>query len=157
LITAASGRSLHARQRQPHHSHGLDQVPVQRPAPIGIAAVGNARTAATTPDIVDEDVDAAIGGVGCLDQPRGVLGNSDVGGLSRDLGADRAQGPFRLAQSLGRACRQHDPATLGGKRLSSRQSDAAARTGNQGDLAAQLEIHDTALHERLPLARFTGS
>jgi hypothetical protein len=35
-----------------------------------------------------------------------------------------------------------DPAPLGGKRFGGRQSDAAARTGNERDLAAQFKIHD---------------
>jgi hypothetical protein len=43
---------LHARQRQPHHSHGLEEVPFQRAAPVVIAAIGNSRAAASAADIV---------------------------------------------------------------------------------------------------------
>src|SRR5436309_11111435 len=50
LMTGAPGRSLHAWQRQPHHSHGPDEVPFQRAAPVVIAAIGNARAAATAAD-----------------------------------------------------------------------------------------------------------
>jgi hypothetical protein len=46
------------RQSQSHHPHGLDQVPFQRAAPVIIGAVGDARAAATTADIVDQNVDA---------------------------------------------------------------------------------------------------
>jgi hypothetical protein len=55
-------------RRQPHHPYGLDQVPFQRAAPVVIVAVGNARATPTTADIVDQNVDAAIGRGGDLDQ-----------------------------------------------------------------------------------------
>jgi hypothetical protein len=132
------------RQRQPHHSNGLDEIPFQRAAPVVVAAVGNARLAAATADIVDQDVDAAIGSDSGLDQAGGVIGIANIGSVSCNFGAGRPQSRFRSPQLLGRARRQHDSATLDGKRFGSRQSDAAARTGNQDDLAAQFEIHGAA-------------
>ena len=78
------------RQRQPHHPHGLDQIPFERAAPIVIGAVGDARSAAATADVVDQDVDAAIGRDGGLDQPGGFIGLADIGRVSGDLRAARA-------------------------------------------------------------------
>ena len=129
------------RQGEPHHAHGLDQVALQRAAPILIAAVGNARPAATTADIVDQDIDAAVSGDGGVDQPGCIGGIGDIGCVSRDRGAGTAQRRFRIVQRLGRASRQHDPTALGGKRLGGRQPYAAARSGNQHDLAGQFQIH----------------
>jgi hypothetical protein len=57
------------RQGEPHHAHGLDQVAFQRAAPVVIAAVRNARTTAATADIVDQDIDAAMGSDCGVDQP----------------------------------------------------------------------------------------
>jgi hypothetical protein len=84
------------RQRRPHHPHRLDQVAFQRAAPVVIAAVGNARAAAPAADIVDQDVDAAIGRDGGLDQAGCAIGAADIGGVSRNLGAGRAQSRFRF-------------------------------------------------------------
>ena len=93
------------RQREPHHPHGLDQVAFQRAAPLVIAAVGNARTTASTTDIVDQDVDAAIGRDRGLDEPRRLVGIPDIGSVSRDCDAGRAQCRFGGGQLLGRARR----------------------------------------------------
>jgi hypothetical protein len=41
------------RKRQPHHPYGLDQIPFHGGAPIVVSAVGDARSAAATADIVD--------------------------------------------------------------------------------------------------------
>ena len=62
-------------QGKPHHAHGLDQVALQRAAPVVIAAVGNARPAAATADIVDQDIDAAINGCRGVDQPSCIGGS----------------------------------------------------------------------------------
>jgi hypothetical protein len=91
-----SGALLHAWQRQPHHSHGLDEVLFQRAAPVVITAVGNARAAAPAADIVDQDVDAAIGRDGGLDQAGCAIGTADIGSVSRNFGAGRAQSRFRF-------------------------------------------------------------
>jgi hypothetical protein len=94
---------LHVWQSQSHDPHGLDQVQFQRATPVIVSAVGNARAAAATADIVDQDVDAAIGRDGGLDQPACLIGTADIAGVSRNLSAGRAQGRFRFAQLLGRA------------------------------------------------------
>ena len=133
------------RQRQPHHPHGLDQVAFQGAAPVVIGAVGDARTAAATADVVDQDVDAAIDGDRGVDQSGRIGGIPNIGSVSGHCGADVAQCRFRLAQRLGRARRQHQPAALGGKRLGGRQADAAARTGDQRDLVSQFQIHAASL------------
>jgi hypothetical protein len=54
-------------QRQPPHPHCLDQVALQRIAPVVIGAVGDARSSGTTAHVVDQDVDPAIGRQGRLD------------------------------------------------------------------------------------------
>ena len=41
----------------------------------------------------------------------------------------------------GRTRREHQPAALGSKRFGGRQADTAARAGDQGDFAYQLQIH----------------
>jgi hypothetical protein len=90
------------RQRQPHHSHGLDEVPFQRAAPVIIAAVGDPRAAAATAtaDIVDHYVYAAIGRDGGLDQAGCAVGTRNIGSVTRNFGAGRAQSRFRLPQLL---------------------------------------------------------
>ena len=90
-------------QSEAHHSYGLDQVPFQRAAPVVISAVGNARAAAATADIVDQNVDAAIGRDGGLDQLAGVIGIADIASVSRNISTSHAQGRFRVVQLLGRA------------------------------------------------------
>ena len=137
LITAAPRSTFHMWQGKPHHAHGLDQVALQRAPPVVIAAVGNARPAAATADIVDEDIDAAIGGCRGVDQPSCIGGVSDVAGMSRHCGIDVPQCGFHVAQLGGGARRQHDPATLCEKRLGCRQPDAPARAGNQHDLTGE--------------------
>jgi hypothetical protein len=66
------------RQSQSHHSHRLDQVPFKRAAPVVIGAIGDACPAAATANIVDQNVDTAVGRGGGLDQPAGVIGISDI-------------------------------------------------------------------------------
>jgi hypothetical protein len=120
----------------------MDQVPFQRDTPVVVSAVGNPRAAAATADIVDQDVDAAIGRDSGLDQPACLIGTADIGSVSRNFSAGRAQGRFRFAQLIRRARRQHYPAALGGKRFRGYQPDSAARTSNEGNLAGQFEIHE---------------
>ena len=89
------------RQGEPHHAHGLDQVALQRAAPVLIAAVGNARPAAATADIVDQDIDASVSGDRGVDQPDCIGSIGDIGCVSRHCGASGAQRRFRIAQRLG--------------------------------------------------------
>src|SRR5437763_13174414 len=99
--------AFHMRQSEPHHSHGLYQVAFQRAAPILVAAVRDARSAAPATHIVDEDIDAAIGGDGGIDQAGRSLGIADVSRVPRNFAAGPAQRSLRFAQLLGRARRPH--------------------------------------------------
>ena len=81
------------------------------------------------------------GGQGRIERRLAAILAADVAWYSRLMGADE-EGMLERVKALRR--RQHDPATLGGKRPGGGQSDAAARTGNQSDLAVQFEVHDAA-------------
>ena len=87
-------------ERQPHHSNGLNQVPFQGIAPIVIGAVGDARASSATAHVVDQDVDAAIGRDGGLDQPCRFIRLADIGQMSGNLRAIRAQPRLRFGQLL---------------------------------------------------------
>jgi len=66
------------RQFQPHHPDGLDQVAFQRAPPVLVGAVRDARAAIAAANIVDQDVDAAIGRDSDLDQTGGTVGIADI-------------------------------------------------------------------------------
>jgi hypothetical protein len=69
IYDCSTGAALHMRERQPHHPHGLDQVPFDSAAPIVIRAIGDARSSAATTDVVDQDINPAKGRDRGLDQP----------------------------------------------------------------------------------------
>ena len=78
------------REREPHHPDGLDQVPLHGAAPIVIGAVGDARSSSATADVVNQDVDAAKGRDGGLDEPCRFIGFADIGRVSSNLHAAHA-------------------------------------------------------------------
>ena len=78
------------RESQPHHPYGLDQVAVHGAAPIVIRAIGDARSAAATSDVVDQDINPAKDRDGGLDQPCRLIGLADIGPVSGDVRGARA-------------------------------------------------------------------
>src|ERR1700719_2576881 len=63
---------------------------------VVVSVVAKARAAPPTADIVDQDIDAAIGRDGSFDQPVGMIRIADIASMSGDFSAGRAQDRFRL-------------------------------------------------------------
>jgi hypothetical protein len=103
---------------------------IRWPEQAVIAAVGDARAAAATADIVDYDVYAAMGRDGGPDQPGRFIRLADIGRVSGYFRTAPAQLRFRFTQMFSRTRREHQPAALGSKRLGGGKADAAARTGD---------------------------
>ena len=92
--------------------------------------------------VVHEDVDAAELRLGARDEGAQLLHAAHVGGHREGAAAEVAHGRRRLLEGLGLARREHDVGPVLGEAEGDGAADAAARAGDDGDLAGEGEIGD---------------
>src|SRR5690606_34288414 len=99
------------------------------------------RLAAVGTDVVDEHVDAPPLPQRRRDELGQGGGVGDVELHRQRLAAGLPHRLRRLRERLGAAAAEHDPAALGGEREGDGAADAAAAAADDGDLAAEPEVH----------------
>jgi hypothetical protein len=130
-MTAAPVRSFMCGKSEAHHSHRLNQVRFLRATPVLVDAVGDARPAAATVDIVDQNVDAAIGRDGGLDQ-RPASGHRQLQ-FAAEQGVNSHAEHHRAAERVYGSVLGHHQLTQQGRTQNERQNDCShARRKEEG-------------------------
>jgi hypothetical protein len=114
---------------------------LQRPLEVGVVERQEAVEAqAHGADVVDQDVEAAVGLKGPGHQRGGAVRRGEIERDGRDAVA--------ALERAGRARRRHDAGALGGERVGDGQPDALARPRDDGDPVGEMEIHRRTVHGR---------
>src|SRR5712671_2070265 len=98
--------------------------------------------------VADQDVDLAVVFVGARDQRLDCLAARDVAGDDMGIAARLVDTVGNLLAGVGLAAGDHHPGAKPGQQFGRGTADAAARTGDDGDLAG--EIERGVFHEKIP-------
>ena len=102
--------------------------------------VGGARDGRGKSRVVDEDVDPAGRGIGIFDKAVDRVPLADVGGNGPALAPQRLDLGHGLLAALGVPAGDDDVGALAGEPLGHLETQAAAASGDEGNLAGKIEV-----------------